>query len=128
MPPAITESPITATRISSTTTAPTHFNKFLPPASLVAEFRHRKFNGPTPIVIEQFLADLFVSRERFFNHGYRCIRRTNILDLHGLAFQLFVVRKKSFQHQQAVWRQVPRFHVTVELRVASGYRAHFVTV
>src|SRR3984957_16487053 len=113
-PPAITESPITAPRIRSTTTAPTHFNNVLPPDSLIAEFRYRKFNGPASIIIQQFLADFFVSRQRLLNHCNRGIRGANIFYLHGLAFQLFVIREKPLQHQQAVWRQVPRFHVTVE--------------
>src|ERR1700731_743368 len=126
MPPAITESPITTPRMRGTTTAPIPFNNFLPPDSLITEFRNRKFNRTAPIIVQQFLANLFVSREGFLDHRDRRVCRTNIFYLHGLAFQLFVVREKSFQHQQAVWRQVPRFNVTVELRVASGYRDDFV--
>src|ERR1700688_319288 len=102
MPPAITESPITAPRIRSTTTAPIHFNNFLPPDSLIAEFRNRKFNGSAPIIVQQFLANLFVSRERFLDYRNRRVCRTNIFYLYSLAFQLFVIREKSLQHQQAM--------------------------
>jgi len=67
-----------------------------------------------------------VAGKRVFNDGQGMPAGLDVVDFHGLAFQLLVIEEEAPQHGQAVLRHFRGFLVGVELGVLGGHRDDLV--
>lgn len=75
--------------------------------SAVYSIRHNVF-ALVVVFAEQLRLKRFVTVERLFDDVESGIGRTNLFDLHLLAFELFIILKKSAENEQAMRWQIAR--------------------
>src|SRR5260370_5344368 len=78
------------------------------------------------LALDQFCPVLLIARERLLNYGERGVRWTNLFHLHLFALELFVVLEETFQYEQPMARQIPRFQIFAEFRIVGGDGDNFV--